>query len=437
MAMQEVERYGFDVSFVEEIRDEYKCVFCCLVIRDPVQIMSCGHRFCARCFEAYKKHTEEQCNQLLCPVDREAVSPKDVLPDRGFGRSIGNLSVRCGNAELGCTWINDLRDLQNHEQSCAYRVIPDVEQLAVNDGGDDAVLQLILSKVEKCENELLNKDKEIVSLRACVDEMKVGMNMKDAEINALKLANRELQRQVESISTTLNEERKSTNHRLVALESAMLKANVPEEKVDSDNLAIKMLQTRVDKLESSSSVIEFYVLENMGSLKEKIEMIEAEQEESYQHIRNIENVLFTQKSLPQHDVEFEWVMQDYENLHRIGEEVYSPVFHTSVDGYCCRLRIDWTGKKKGKVGLYLYLSKSRDLIGELKPFNREYTLALQKNRGGSESSRISFQALQDNKDDYFTLNNEGKTDGYGFDADAPSHHFVINNSLFVSCTIHF
>ena len=365
MAMQ-VQEGGFDAMFMEEIREEYKCVFCWLVIRDPVQIMSCGHRFCARCFDEYKKkNTEEQHNQLLCPVDREVVSPKDVLPDRGFGRSICNLSVKCGNAGLGCGWINDLRDLHDHEQSCAYRVIPEVEQLSVNDSGDGTLLQQILSRVEKCEQ-------ENASLK---DEMRI----KDDEISALKLANSELQHEVES-------------------------ANI----ANTFDFVKKEL---------------FEVICDVKDIKNVT-------------IRNIENVLFTQRSPPQESIVFEWVMEDYKNLQRIGEPVYSPIFHKCIDGYRCQLKIEWSGKKKRKISFYLKLSKFEDFEGDIEPFHREYTLELKKKNGGWESFTVNFKHLKDNED-IFQLDEDDEAGGYGADMDAPANQFVINNSLFASCTIHF
>ena len=373
MLMQEVKQCGFDVSFVEEISVEYKCVFCHLVIRDPVQIMSCGHRFCASCFDEYKTRTEKQHNQLLCPVDREVVSPKDVLPDRGFGRSIGNLSVKCGNAELGCGWINDLRDLHDHEQSCAYRVIPEVEKLSVNDRVDDALLQQILSRVENCEQ-------ENASLKEEVNDLKFEMEIKDDEISALKLANSELQHQMES-------------------------ANI----ANTFDFVKKEL---------------FEVICDVKDLKNVT-------------IRNIENVLFTQRSSPEKEIVFEWVMDDYKKRHSEGEPVWSPVFYKSIDGYNCQIQIEWSGKKKGKIGLFLCLSKCKDFEGDLEPFHREFTLELKKKNGGEECWTVDFEDLENNED-YFTLDQDGDRKAYyGHDMDAPSNQFVINNSLFASCTIHF
>ena len=53
------EQYGFDATFILDVPDYLKCTVCQLVLREPIQIMDCGHRFCQPCFErikGYSKH---------------------------------------------------------------------------------------------------------------------------------------------------------------------------------------------------------------------------------------------------------------------------------------------------------------------------------------------------------------------------------------------
>ena len=49
------EQYGIDANFISEVADYLKCVVCHLVMRQPVQIMTCGHRFCKR-IKGYSHH---------------------------------------------------------------------------------------------------------------------------------------------------------------------------------------------------------------------------------------------------------------------------------------------------------------------------------------------------------------------------------------------
>jgi len=47
---------GFDVEFVDETKtDTITCNICHLILREPVQGIPCGHRFCGSCIEKFHK----------------------------------------------------------------------------------------------------------------------------------------------------------------------------------------------------------------------------------------------------------------------------------------------------------------------------------------------------------------------------------------------
>ena len=52
------ELYGFDANFISDVPEYLKCAMCHLVLRKPIQIMKCGHRFCAPCFERVKASSQ-------------------------------------------------------------------------------------------------------------------------------------------------------------------------------------------------------------------------------------------------------------------------------------------------------------------------------------------------------------------------------------------
>ena len=47
---------GYDVEPVNAVDGKYECQICMLILRDPVQLSECGHRFCKSCMN---NHTEE------------------------------------------------------------------------------------------------------------------------------------------------------------------------------------------------------------------------------------------------------------------------------------------------------------------------------------------------------------------------------------------
>ena len=73
-----VTQEGYEACFVEKVGEDFKCILCHLVLRNPVQIMSCGHRFCANCFQRFVEYKEQSNVQLECPIDRKHVKPEEV-----------------------------------------------------------------------------------------------------------------------------------------------------------------------------------------------------------------------------------------------------------------------------------------------------------------------------------------------------------------------
>ena len=52
------EQYGIDATFISEVPQYLKCVVCRLVLRQPMRITTCGHKFCEACFERIKGYSQ-------------------------------------------------------------------------------------------------------------------------------------------------------------------------------------------------------------------------------------------------------------------------------------------------------------------------------------------------------------------------------------------
>lgn len=46
---------GYDVFPIETLGRRYECQICLLILRDPVQLSECGHRFCKQCLDEHVK----------------------------------------------------------------------------------------------------------------------------------------------------------------------------------------------------------------------------------------------------------------------------------------------------------------------------------------------------------------------------------------------
>lgn len=51
---------GYDFDFVDDVSDELICVVCHLVLKEPVQLVQCGHRLCKSCFNQMKTYADDR-----------------------------------------------------------------------------------------------------------------------------------------------------------------------------------------------------------------------------------------------------------------------------------------------------------------------------------------------------------------------------------------
>ena len=46
--------HGYDAEFLDDVPDHLKCTICLMVLKNPVQLADCGHRFCYDCYVSIK-----------------------------------------------------------------------------------------------------------------------------------------------------------------------------------------------------------------------------------------------------------------------------------------------------------------------------------------------------------------------------------------------
>ena len=178
---------GYDEEFLDIPPDYLKCIICCLVLRDPIQIMRCGHRYCSACYQQIRKYSQHLNSPLICPIDREEIDLMQVFQDTGMARIIADLRVKCSFLGEGCEWSGELRNLDAHKEHSQYNV-QIASPMALDSGRDDIALQLVeMSKrMDKCEEALYEKEKEIGRMKLVLQETKGKVDERDEEVKFLK-----------------------------------------------------------------------------------------------------------------------------------------------------------------------------------------------------------------------------------------------------------
>ena len=213
---------------------------------------------------------------------------------------------------------------------------------------------------------------------------------------------------------------------------------------------IETVKTDISKTTNSS------IIEDMGKLKDSVSNIQTEirstrshLDESLNkktdemtkltsHVENIENVLFCYEPHQNGCIKVKWVMQNYQYYFDIGEPVYSPVFYTHISGYCFQLKVEWSGRKKGNLGLFFSLCRGKNIHKELKPFRVPHTLQILDKEGQEECETTTLSYIDGNLDECFTIqpNEDHATEGLGFSemlVKSSLKNFIINDTLLISC----
>ncbi|PFX13104.1 TNF receptor-associated factor 6 [Stylophora pistillata] len=154
---------GYDFEFTSEVPNDFECPVCQLTIKDPIQIIGCGHRLCKICSESLlRSHSSK------CPIDREPLSRDKIFPDAACHRKILDLTVKCPHA--GCPWTGELRAVQKHQPECLFKVVecPNAgckEKLTRRDVDNHKIKECIWRKesCEYCQGSFVAKNKQLVA----------------------------------------------------------------------------------------------------------------------------------------------------------------------------------------------------------------------------------------------------------------------------------
>ncbi|XP_030636844.1 TNF receptor-associated factor 4b [Chanos chanos] len=110
---------GLDFKFLERPKRRFHCPLCNRIMRDPVQVSTCGHRFCDTCLQEFLSE-----GVFKCPEDQLPLDYAKIFPDADLEQQILSLPIRCIHSEEGCRWTGQTKQLKAHLSVCSYNVVP-------------------------------------------------------------------------------------------------------------------------------------------------------------------------------------------------------------------------------------------------------------------------------------------------------------------------
>lgn len=116
---------GFDLSrFIEVPPEEFICVICGCVVREPLECSDCGSLYCSSCKKVNNSRPAiclDFTRRRACPSCNSIKSPRK--PSRILLKMIKELVVSCKYASVGCSFMSTIEDMDDHQKSCPMKPV--------------------------------------------------------------------------------------------------------------------------------------------------------------------------------------------------------------------------------------------------------------------------------------------------------------------------
>jgi len=312
---------GYDYKFMVEPSEDFICTLCHLVLKNPLQLEDCGHIFCKCCYENMKSHTEANFLELLCPLDRQKIHPTHVFKDKATERKILNLKVQCQNfSSDGCTWTGELRNIQNHEESCPKNQVKEYKLFGIE-------LKQLVNRMAELELKVKRNEQSLV-------EKDIQITKQCKTIENLNKEVKELAKQIVNQNKTIDNQTKQFKNQT--------KQQVDNQTNKIDNLINKQIEDHNKQNKNKKLQIK--------QINEQIENQTLQIKSIQQHTNIIIPSSKDSNDLSAVCTAFEWEF----NLIDGPSETSSPFFYNSKNRHCFQLYICFDDED-----VSIYLSRYR------------------------------------------------------------------------------
>ena len=199
-------KQGYDEArFATTISQNFLCLICFNVLREPVLCSRNQHCFCRGCIS---KHLE---NFQRCPTCADQLTVETLVePQRMVKDYLNELPARCVYIDRGCQEIVQLQHLERHEAMCGFK-----PAVCTNQGCGATVNKrdLVHHESEQCEFRKLK-------CHSCEEMTKTLANMEERMVNMEK----NMKEKVETLETSIEGKFEAVNNDVRGLKTVFVES---------------------------------------------------------------------------------------------------------------------------------------------------------------------------------------------------------------------
>ena len=258
---------GYDDERFESIVDQnFHCLICYNVLKDPVMCRNNQHYFCRGCITEHLRR-----NAYTCPTCADELTVKTLAEvPRIVKNYLNERKIRCDHYDRGCRELVQLQNLQRHVAECGFSPV-----VCQNQGCGETISKRdrTYHESELCQFRKLQCHNcgEISTMMADMETKMTHVDTKLANNNT-KLNN--VEAKIDTKMANLNTKMENTDTKLENMNTkiANLQANV-EAKFEEVNDEVRGMRTSLNEVKDGLEDLKEAVLEKIESKERKQEEI--------------------------------------------------------------------------------------------------------------------------------------------------------------------
>ena len=277
---------GYDVERFETTVDQnFHCLICYNVLKDPVMCRRDGHCFCRGCITEHLRRNGHRCT--TCADELTVETLQDV--PRFVKNYLNELSIRCDHYDRGCRELVQLQNFQRHVAECGFSPV-----VCQNQGCGE-----VISKRDRIyhESELCQFSK---TMMAGIEKKITNLDTKLENVSTIIVANfTNTDKELKKVQTKTNTTLESMNKKLININTKMTSTDTKLEKMNAkiaylqESVAatfravdheVRGIEMNLYEVKDGFEHLKEAVLEKMESIERKQEEITARCGRKNQHI---------------------------------------------------------------------------------------------------------------------------------------------------------
>ena len=265
-----------DERFEKTVDQNFHCLICYNVLKDPVMCRRNGHCFCRGCITEHLRRNAHRCPTCS---DELTVETLAEVP-RIVKNYLNERKIRCDHYDRGCRELVQLQNLQRHVAECGFSpVVCQNQGCGETFSKRDRTYHVCQFKKLQCHNcgeistMMAGMETKVANLHTNQANMETKINIINTEIRNVNARMGQMNTKLENMNTKMGNTDIKLEKMMASMEIKMANLDTKIANLDTNHIRTKVDNMNTEILEVKKSIVEVHTqmgytnttLENMNT----------------------------------------------------------------------------------------------------------------------------------------------------------------------------